>query len=133
MVDFNRFIDGVRSLYDIPQTKAYLPLVQGDYRPDQKPRLVQPLNGEILAYASNWIFEAEPLAGAQGYLWDFFQRGTLVWENFRDEGSLSGEQYTILVGSPAHSLLLPGSVEVWARAWKDGQWTEATKILIYLQ
>lgn len=133
MVDFNRFIDGLRSLYDIPQAKVHLPLVQGDYQPDQKPRLVQPLNGEILAYASDWLFEAEPLAGAQGFLWDFFQRGSLVWENYRDEGSLSGEQYTIPVGSTAHSLLLPGSVEVWVRAWKDGKWTEATKILIYLQ
>lgn len=57
----------------------------------------------------------------------------MIWENYRDEGTLSGNEYGIHPGSVAHSKFTPGDVEVWVRASINGQWTDATVITIHLQ
>jgi hypothetical protein len=113
--------------------RAYLPAVFSNYMPPIIPVFVYPVAGQTLSYDSSWFFKVHPIAGADGYLWGFAQNGVFVWENMRDEGSLSGNEYVILAGSVAHSKFVPGSVEVWVRAWINGHWTEAAVITIYLQ
>lgn len=133
MYDFNQFIDAGRSLYVTSTSKVYLPLaMMNNYAPIAKPIFVYPVDGQTLDYAGDWLFKVEPMANAQGFLWGFFQNGEMVWENLRDEGQLSGNEYAILAGSEAHSRFLPGDVEVWIRASIGDQWTQATVITIHL-
>ncbi|MGW0810300.1 hypothetical protein [Nonomuraea sp. NPDC002799] len=74
----------------------------------------------------------KPVEGSAGYLFGFFQRGKMVWENQRDEGHLSGTEYVIEPGGEAHTHLRKGALEIWARALIDGQWSEARVITITL-
>jgi hypothetical protein len=99
----------------------------------EMPIFVYPVDGQTLDYEGNYLFKVEPMANAQGFLWGFFQNGEGVWENWQDEGTLSGNEYGILEDSVAHSKFVIGSVEVWVRALINGEWTEPTMIIIYLE
>jgi WD40 repeat protein len=92
-----------------------------------------PIDGQVLSYEGDYMFKVTPVEGANGYLWGFFQNGVMVWENMRDEGELSGNEYVIVEGSFAHSKFVSGNLEVWVRASVNGQWTEPTIITIYLE
>ena len=92
-----------------------------------------PQNGQTLDFNSDWYFRVRPMTNAGGYLWGFFQDGEAVWENLTNEGVLSGNEYTIYVGSDAHSRFTPGSVEVWVRAWVNGAWTEPSVLTVNVQ
>lgn len=94
---------------------------------------VYPVDGQVLDYEGAYLFKITPVEGADGYLWGFFQNGVMVWENFRDEGELSGVEYGIYEESLAHSQFVPGYAEVWVRASIYGEWTEPTVITIYLE
>ena len=96
------------------------------------PVFINPVNGQILDFAGSYQFKVAPVAAAVGYLWSFFQNGAMVWENQRDEGQLSGAEYGIQPGTPAHSRFQPGCVQVWSRALVGKWWTEATIIDIFL-
>ena len=91
-----------------------------------------PVDGQTLDFEGWYLFRVHPIPSAQGYLWGFFQNGVMVWENYRDEGTLSGNEYAIQPGTVAHSRFVPGDVEVWVRGWVDNQWTDATVITIHL-
>ena len=97
------------------------------------PVFLYPRDGQTLSYDGDFLFEVEPIEGADGYLWGFFQNGEMVWENLRDEGATSGNDYGILSGSESHSRFEPGEVDVLVRASVAGQWTEAAAIAIYLR
>lgn len=84
-----------------------------------------PFEGETLTYPGSWGFEVEPVPGATGYLWGFFQQGAMVWENYRDEQILSDSEYRIKPGGGAHNAIEPGPLQVWVRASVNGNWTEA--------
>jgi hypothetical protein len=88
---------------------------------------------QLVDYNSSYLFKIAPITGANGYLWGFFQNGVLVWENNRDEGKFSENEYSIMEGSVAHSKFKPGNVEVWVRANVAGQWTEPIIITIDLE
>jgi uncharacterized delta-60 repeat protein len=92
-----------------------------------------PVDGQILDYEGSYLFRVQPIPAAEGFLWGFFQNGVMVWENYRDEGVLSGNEYGIHPGTLAHSKFVPGPVEVWVRASINGQWTDAAVITIHLQ
>jgi hypothetical protein len=96
------------------------------------PSYVYPTNGQTLDYEGAYMFKVTAVFGASGYLFGFFQGGVMVWENYRDEGSLSGTEYAIWPGTEAHSRFQVGNVAVWARANVGGQWTEARIITIHL-
>ncbi len=98
-----------------------------------KPVFSYPAEGATLDYEGSYSFKVEPIDGVQEFLWGFFQNGKMVWENFRDEGTLSSNEYVISPGTTAHSKFIPGNVEVWVRASIEGQWTDAAIITIYLQ
>jgi uncharacterized delta-60 repeat protein len=97
------------------------------------PVFVYPMDGQVLDYEGSYLFKVNKLPAAEGYLWGFFQNGVMVWENYRDEGVLSGNEYGIHPGTLAHSQFAPGPVEVWVRASIKGQWTDAAVITIHLQ
>lgn len=91
-----------------------------------------PVNGQSLDYNGAYLFRVLPMTNATGYLWGFFQGGVLVWENSRDEGHLSTNEYGIYIHTLAHSKFVPGDVEVWVRAVINGEFTDATIITIHL-
>jgi competence ComEA-like helix-hairpin-helix protein len=96
------------------------------------PVFVYPVDGQVLDYEGSYLFKVKPVPSAEGFLWGFFQNGEMVWENYRDEGILSGDEYGIHPGTLAHSRFVPGPLEVWVRASINGQWTDATVITIHL-
>jgi len=97
------------------------------------PSFIYPVDGQTLDYEGAYLFKVTPVEGADGYLWGFFQENVMVWENFRDEGGLSGTEYGILEGSIGHGKFATGPVQVWVRASINGQWTDPTVITIYLK
>jgi len=99
----------------------------------QKPTVISPTDGQTLRYSGTYAFNVSPVDGATGYLWGFFQDGQMVWENYRDERKLSGTEYRIQPGSPAHGRFHAGEVQVWVRAMVNGRWTDATIITIDLR
>ncbi len=98
----------------------------------QAPTFVYPANGNSLNYGGDYLFKLHPVEGADGYLWGFKQDGLLMWENQRDEGRVSSDEYRIEAGTLAHARLHPGAVEVLVRARICGAWTAAGTIMIEL-
>jgi hypothetical protein len=94
--------------------------------PGNGPTFVYPSNGATLPYSSSLVFEVRPVTGATGYLWGFFQQGKAVWENYHNEGVLSGTRYQIDPGTAGHNAIKPGTLQVWVRALINGDWTDAT-------
>jgi hypothetical protein len=97
------------------------------------PSFVYPKNGQTLDSEGAYLFKVKPVEGASEYLWGFFQGGKMVWENYRNERKLSGTEYGIQPGTPAHKKFVKGNVDVWARGLVNGKWTKATIITIRLQ
>ena len=97
------------------------------------PVFIYPVDGQVLDYEGSYLFKVKPVPSAEGFLWGFFQNGEMVWENYRDEGVLSGDEYGIHPGTLAHSRFVPGPVEVWVRASINGQWTDAAVITIHIR
>lgn len=85
-----------------------------------------PASGQSLSYSSPLVFRVQPVDGASGYLWGFFQQDEPVWENYANERVLSGTEYRIDPGTPAHEAIQPGPLQVWVRGLVDGEWTDAT-------
>jgi hypothetical protein len=111
---------------------AYLPVVYHFNITIIKPVILSPVEGEWVNYTGTWVFHVKPLPNATGYLWGFEQNGVLVWENYHNEGTLSGEYYTIPSDSYAHSLFQLGYVKVWVRALIFNEWTDITFVNIFL-
>jgi pimeloyl-ACP methyl ester carboxylesterase len=129
-------IIGVVILGTIKSTSSssvYAQVLQQVASTTDKPVFVYPVNGQTLDYEGAYLFKVQPIASAQGFLWGFFQNGVMVWENLRDEGTLSTNEYGILEGSLGHSKFSLGDVDVWVRASINGAWTDATVITIHLQ
>lgn len=114
---------GILALARVPYAKATVPGPTFDY----------PQDGQTLNCTGTYLFRVHPVAEAQGYLWGFFQNGVMVWENSRDEGHLSSNEYGIWPGTTAHDKFSVGDVQVWVRAWVNGEWTDATIITIHLR
>lgn len=114
---------GVLALTRVPYAKATVPGPTFDY----------PYDGQTLGYTDAYLFRVSPVADAEGYLWGFFQNGVMIWENSRDEGHLSSNEYGIWPDSTAHDKFSVGDVKVCVRAWVNDEWTDATIITIHLR
>ena len=101
--------------------------------PPAAPEFERPEPGEIIDRTGSFSFAVKPAEGAEGYLWGFFQNGEMVWENLRDEGQLSAAEYTISVGSEANNRFVPGELKVSVRASIDGQWSDASVVIVHLR
>lgn len=103
--------------------------------PIPAPEMVYPANGQVLTYGSSnpYLFKVKPVAGASGYLFGFFQNGTMVYENWRDDKRLSTNgDFGIWPSNPFYSKLQEGDLEVWVRAYVNNQWSEARVITVKL-
>jgi hypothetical protein len=92
------------------------------------PVMISPTDGQVLDSRNDYVFRVRAVKGATGYLYGFNQNATWVWENYHNEHVLSGTEYIMSVGSPAHAAIGLGSLQVWIRALVNGQWTDATII-----
>lgn len=90
------------------------------------PTMVYPTAGQKISYGDSFYFRVNPVAGATGYLYGFFQNGVAVWENYAQERKLSGSEYAIVANGPAHNAIQPGNLQIWVRAYVNNNWTEAT-------
>jgi hypothetical protein len=95
------------------------------------PQFVYPVDGQTLDYYGWYMFKVNPINDAQGFLWGFEQNGQLIWENLRDDGYLSGNEYNIPPG-PIQAKFVPGPVKVIVRAYINNQWTNVNIIQIIL-
>ena len=91
------------------------------------------MDGQTLDYDESYLFKIEPTEVAEGYLWGFFQNGEMVWENLRDEGELSGVEYSILPANEAHNKIQRSELQVMVRAAIAGGWSEPLSITITLR
>ncbi len=97
------------------------------------PAFVYPSNGQTLPAGGNYLFQAEQVSGAVGYLWSFVQGGAIVWENLAFDGTLSSNTYVIKIGSPAYRKLHGGVLQVWVRAALPSvQWSKVTVLTVTL-
>ncbi len=101
--------------------------------PIQAPEFDYPVDGQTLDFEGDYLFRVYEIEGISDYLWGFFQEGVLVWENSRDEGQLSSNEYGVYAGTEAHSRFAKGDVDVWVRALGEGGWSDAQVITIHLE
>lgn len=80
---------------------------------------------EIIDVNTTYKFQVEPVDGATGYLWQFVQEGTVIWQlNPGEPEAASASTYEIPADSTAHDSFAPGHLEVWVRALVDNDsWT----------
>jgi len=98
-----------------------------------RPAFIFPVDGQTLDYEGAYLFKVAPVPRADGYLWGFFQNGVKVWENQRDEGTLSSNEYGIQPGTEAHSKFSVGEVKVWVRVLIDNKFSDPAIIAIQLR
>jgi Peptidase A4 family len=96
------------------------------------PTVISPSDGQTISYSDNFSIRVQPVEGASGYLYGFFQNSSAVWENYANEHSLSGTEYTILANTPAHAAIKAGALQIWVRALVNGAWTDATVLNVTL-
>jgi hypothetical protein len=58
------------------------------------PTVISPSDGGMLDYGDDITVRVQPVSGASGYRYGFFQGGGMVWENYADERHLSGTEHT---------------------------------------
>lgn len=97
------------------------------------PTMVYPQNRQILDLEGAYMFKVNPVPGASGYLFGFFQDGKMVFENYRDLHTLSSTEFAIWENMPAHNKFHAGNVDVYIRALVNGRWTDARVITITLR
>lgn len=72
------------------------------------PTVDSPSDGQTINYNGDLAVHVEPVEGASGYLYGFFQNSDMVWENYANERHLSGTDYNISVNTPGHAAIQPG-------------------------
>lgn len=97
-----------------------------DYSDLSPPVLLSPYDGQRVQYNGMYGFKLEPVLGARGYLFGFFQNGVLVYEE------LTTNPFPYYVMTFSSSSFNEGSVQVWIRALLGSNWTRARKITIIL-
>lgn len=98
------------------------------------PVMIYPQNGQTLDLEGAYMFKVQPIPGAQGYLFGFFQNGVMIYENWRDTRRLSPDGvFNIWESDPAHAKFKAGPVQVWIRGWVNNRWTNAREITIILK
>lgn len=97
------------------------------------PTMVYPQNNQAIDLEGAYMFKINPVNGASGYLYGFFQDGQMVFENYRDLHTLSSTSFNIRENDPAHAKFHAGDMQVWIRALVNGQWTDARVINVPLK
>ena len=92
-----------------------------------------PKDGQLCGYDGPFYLQVNPVKGADGYLWSFYQNGELVWENLRDEGSLSTNNYVFEKSSLAHDSYMPGDLTIGVRAKLFGGWSKEATITVKIR
>lgn len=95
--------------------------------------MVYPSNGQVLGIDGAYMFKVKPVFRASGYLFGFFQNDVMIYENYRDEGTLSSNgEFAVWESNPFHAKFQLGKVKVLIRALVNSQWTDAREITITL-
>jgi hypothetical protein len=97
------------------------------------PSMVYPADGQSLDLEGAYMFKVNPVQGATGYLYGFFQDGNMIYENWRDNKTLGWTEFAVWESNSYHSKFKTGPVKVMIRALVNNQWTEAREITIYLK
>lgn len=98
------------------------------------PEMVYPQDGQALDLEGAYMFKVKPITGASGYLFGFFQNGAMIFENQRDNKTLSSDgEFAIWESDPAHVKFQLGTVKVMIRALVNNSWTDAREITITLK
>lgn len=98
------------------------------------PEMVYPQNGQTLDLEGAYMFKVKPVAGASGYLFGLFQNNVMVYENYRDNKTLSSNgEFVLGTSNPFHAKFQAGKVDVMIRAMVNGRWSDARTINITLK
>lgn len=97
------------------------------------PEMVYPSDSQVLGIDGAYMFKVKPVAGASGYLFGFFQNDIMIYENYRDDRTLSSNgEFAVWESNPFHVKFQLGKVKVLIRALVNNQWTDAREITITL-
>lgn len=97
------------------------------------PEMIYPIDGQTLDLEGAYMFKVTKVAGASGYLFGLFQDGVMVYENYRDNKTLSSDgEFALWESNPFHAKFHEGVVKVMIRALVNNQWTDARTIFITL-
>lgn len=97
------------------------------------PEMVYPADGQALGIDGAYMFKVKPVNNASGYLFGFFQNDLMVYENYRDNRTLSSNgEFAVWESNPFHNKFKLGKVKVLIRALVNNQWTDAREITIIL-
>lgn len=96
--------------------------------------MVYPQDGQVLDLEGGYMFKVKHIEEASGYLFDLFQDGKLVYENYRDGGQLSlNGEFALWDADPVHANFHAGNLVVTMRALVKGQWTDTRTINLILK
>lgn len=97
------------------------------------PRMVYPRDGQSLDLEGAYMFKVQSVAGAR-YLFGLFQDGQMIYENYRDDKTLSPNgEFVLSESNPAHAKFKAGPVKVMIRAMVNNKWSDAQTININLR
>lgn len=98
------------------------------------PEIMYPGDGHTLDLEGAYMFKVKLVAGASGYLFGLFQDGEMIYENWRNDKTLSTDgELAVWESNPFHGKFHTGEVKVMVRAQINGQWSDARTITIYLR
>lgn len=97
------------------------------------PEMVYPSDGQVLGIDGAYMFKVKPVNNASGYLFGFFQNNDMIYENYRDNRTLSSNgEFAVWESNTFHNKFKLGKVKVLIRALVNNQWTDAREITIIL-
>lgn len=101
---------------------------------DEVPEMIYPADGQTIDLEGAYMFKVRQVPGATGYLFGLFQKGVMVYENYRDTKTLSANgEFALWEADPFHANFQAGEVQVWIRAYVNNQWTDPRIISIFLK
>ncbi len=98
----------------------------------EPPSFAFPGDGQPLDYEGSYMFQVNPVPGAELFAWQFEQNGRVVWDIPLNEPMTRSPAYSIAEDSPAHARFSPGEVLVSVRAYVCGSSTDRTTRRIVL-
>lgn len=115
-----------------PVTSSPMPIPTNFPMPGA-PEMVYPSDGQVLGIDGAYMFKVKPVPGSSGYLFGFFQNNDMIYENYRDNRTLSSNgEFAVWESNPFHNKFKLGKVKVMIRALVNSQWTDAREITIIL-
>src|SRR5262245_52719257 len=90
----------------------------------ERPVFIYPVDGQTLDHKGSYMFKVQPMGKAKLFSWHILQNSNQV------ASAITGNEFVIHPGTPAHNKIVPGRVGVQVSAFIEGEWTKSEYITI---